>query len=726
MKTFNVRIAAAVALAIAGVQAGFAAEEQLEEVQVTGSRITLAPGMTTPTPVTSVTAEDMEALGPTQIIDSLNALPVFRNNSNANQSLGGQNSGGANVNMHGIGANRTLTLLDGRRLVASNRFGSVDVNILPSMLFKNVETVTGGASASYGTDAVAGVTNFILDTKFEGVELKAQAGETFRNDGGNKEYGIAFGHSFMNDRLHVIGSWSHNQLDLLEGTDLQDKRSYLKHWGYVTNPAATGPSLLTAPNVVPTDFGTTIQFNAAAGNALDRLVFDGTGQQFSKLPFYGLGRLNGGCNCQSLPSLDLTQMYQDNSLQAGYKGNTGFGRVGFDLTENTEVYVQGIWASNHQVVRWQNVPLVQSSWQSRIYADNAYLPGQSTDPLQRTSAAKLITDFGSSTPGAAVIADGGAKWVTATVFLPSLPTDAGGGSKLDTGNKLASYTAGLTAKLGDWKVDAYVQHGRNDQLYDGYNLPRVDRLQVAMDAVRDTQGKIVCRASLPQFDPNGYWKDCVPVNLFGGNETLSAQGAAYIHQGFKHAYATVRQDLFEVTGSGSLGIGLPAGDISAAVGANWRRDKFDQGTPNPADEFPALADGRLLRDIYPGNDTRGIIPQYGCTAQATPVAGGVPGLRFASTGFCGASNSSSLLFSSQRFIEGRDSVKEAFTEFQVPTLAKLPFVERLDTSLAVRWADYEGAGTVWAWKAGLSWEVNDQLRVRATRSRDVRAPNLRD
>ncbi|MBK6674931.1 MAG: TonB-dependent receptor plug domain-containing protein [Proteobacteria bacterium] len=286
--------------------------------------------------------------------------------------------------MHGIGANRTLTLLDGRRLVATNRFGSVDVNILPSMLFRNVETVTGGASASYGTDAVAGVTNFILDTKFEGVELKAQMGETFRNDGGNKEYGIAVGHSFMDNRLHVIGSWSHNQLDRIEGVEsTNQKRSYLKHWGYVTNPSATGPALLTAPNVVPTDFGTTIQFNAAASNPLDRLVFDGSGQQFSKMPFYGVGRLNGGCNCQSLPSLDLTQMYQDNSLQAGYKGSTGFGRVGFDLNDNTELYVQGIWASNHQVVRWQNVPLVQA-WQSRIYADNAYLPA---------SAAALITAY---------------------------------------------------------------------------------------------------------------------------------------------------------------------------------------------------------------------------------------------------------------------------------------------------------------------------------------------
>jgi hypothetical protein len=92
----------------------------------------------------------------------------------------------------------------------------------------------------------------------------------------------------MDNRLHVIGSWSHNQLDRIEGVEsTNQKRSYLKHWGYVTNPSATGPALLTAPNVVPTDFGTTIQFNAAANNPLDRLVFDGSGQQFSKMPFYG-------------------------------------------------------------------------------------------------------------------------------------------------------------------------------------------------------------------------------------------------------------------------------------------------------------------------------------------------------------------------------------------------------------------------------------------------------
>ena len=714
MKTFNVRVASAIALALASAQVGFAADgDVIEEVQITGSRIVLAPGMNTPTPVTSVTAEDMKILGPNQIIDSLSALPVFRNNSTANGSLGGQNSGGANANLHGIGANRTLTLLDGRRIVSSNRFGNVDVNILPSMLMKNVETVTGGASASYGTDAVAGVTNFLLDTKFDGVLLKYQSGETFRNDGDNKEFGFAVGHSFLDGRLHFIGSISRNTLAPIDSKDSLDKRSYLKHWGFVTNPNTAGPTYITAPNVVPTDFGNTIEFTASSTSPLDRLVFDGSGLVANKLPFYGIGKLNGGCNCQSLPDANLSTMYQDNTLQAGYTGNTGFTRIGFDISDNTEVFVQGVWAENHQRVRFQNVALV-STWASRIYADNAFLP---------QSVSSLITQYGS---GGTAIADGGSKWVTATVFLPALASDYGGDHILDTGNKLSSYTAGLNTKVGKWSLNAYVQHGQNDQLYDAYNLPRVDRLQVAMDAVKDASGKIVCRASLPQFDPNGYWKDCVPVNLFGGSSTLTKQGAAYITQPFKHAYATVNQDLAEVSASGSLGIGLPAGDILTAVGANWRREKFSQGTPNPADEYPALTDGRLLKDIGIGDGSRGIVPQYGCTAGTVAVAGGVPGLRYAASGFCGASNSSVIQFSSQRTIAGDESVKEGFAEFQVPVLAGLPMIRRLDTNFAVRYADYAGAGQVWAWKAGLSWDLNDQIRVRATRSRDVRAPNLRD
>src|SRR5689334_6417321 len=181
-------VSAAVALVLAAPL--FAQEEGLGEVTVTGSRIAQAPGMFAPTPVTSVVADELKSLAPTNLIESLSTLPVFSANTNQQQALGGQNSGGSNVNLHGAGANRTLTLLDGRRLVSSNRFGTVDVNSLPDMLLSNVETVTGGASASYGTDAVAGVVNFKLDTKFEGMKFRVQQGTTSRHDGDNEEYGI--------------------------------------------------------------------------------------------------------------------------------------------------------------------------------------------------------------------------------------------------------------------------------------------------------------------------------------------------------------------------------------------------------------------------------------------------------------------------------------------------------------------------------------------------------
>ncbi len=141
--------------------------------------------MNAPTPVTAVAAAELSQMAPGNIVDALSQLPQFFGNIGSEQIVGGQNSGGANVNLRGAGVNCTLVLLDGRRVVSSNRFGTVDVNMFPEALLKGIETVTGGASASYGTDAVAGVVNFILDTDFEGVKLHGQGGEMTRGDGGN-------------------------------------------------------------------------------------------------------------------------------------------------------------------------------------------------------------------------------------------------------------------------------------------------------------------------------------------------------------------------------------------------------------------------------------------------------------------------------------------------------------------------------------------------------------
>src|SRR5215470_12664477 len=173
-----------------------AVDQGLEEVTVTGSRITLSPGMYTPTPVTAVTQDELIKMAPTNVIDSLSNLPQFFGNATPQQALGGQSPSGSQVNLRGantsLGISRTLVLLDGRRSVANSRFGSVDIASFPDELMKGVDVVTGGASATYGTDAVAGVVNFLLDTKFEGLKVEAQGGQTARNDGPTSKFSLSF------------------------------------------------------------------------------------------------------------------------------------------------------------------------------------------------------------------------------------------------------------------------------------------------------------------------------------------------------------------------------------------------------------------------------------------------------------------------------------------------------------------------------------------------------
>src|SRR5215475_2305094 len=140
-------------------------QQAVEEVTVTGTRL-IASGVNTPTPVTSVSGVDLQKMAPSTLIESLSQLPVFANNLASQQAVGGSVApGGSNLNLRGLDAPRTLVLLDGRRLGPSNKYGTVDVSVIPETLIQNVEAVTGGASAAYGADAVAGVVNFRLNKK---------------------------------------------------------------------------------------------------------------------------------------------------------------------------------------------------------------------------------------------------------------------------------------------------------------------------------------------------------------------------------------------------------------------------------------------------------------------------------------------------------------------------------------------------------------------------------
>lgn len=687
------------------------AQEVMEEIQVTGSRLSRTT-MDTPIPVTVVTAEELSSMAPGNLIDGLSQMPLFYGNQNPEQVNGGQNSGGSNVNLRGAGTNRTLTLLDGRRVVPTNRFGTVDVNLFPEDLLRSVETVTGGASASYGTDAVAGVVNFLLNTDFVGVKTRAQTGVTRHGDGVVWEAGIAFG-TEITDRLHLIGSVSKYDQDNISDFDALTDRPFIRQLARVTNPDPNGPTEIIRPYVSPTNFTNTGVIVAPDIPSLNRLVFqpDGT---VEPMAFSGVGSLNTGCMCQAEP----TQTYGVNSdaeIQNAYTRENLFLHLKYDVGDATSLYFQGIYSENSASDRRESISLL-SGWQGRFYADNAYLNDE-----VRT-----------------LMADAGVASVAYGFFGHNRSGTPLGDSRQDTNNEMYSATFGFQTDfsggfLDGWSLDGYYQYGENVQDFVTVNGVRVDRLQLAIDAVaHPLTGEPICRVNLPEFTGpieaggnGGVFHDCVPINTFGGVQNISAAGADYImDRDNKIARQWTDQHVAEVVLRGDLWSGWGAGPIAAAFGVSYRQEELDQRTLDPSDEYPALLDGTLLSDIglLPAG-VRGLVPE-GSTV--IPSYSGIPGLRFVPAGYLGDANSSSVLFSSLREIAGGYQVREAFGELGIPILAGKRAAESLEISAAARWADYSGSGDIWAWKLGVNWALNPQLRLRATGSRDVRAATLRE
>ncbi|WP_312217665.1 TonB-dependent receptor domain-containing protein [Brevundimonas sp.] len=193
--------------AVMGLALPAAAQEadqvsQVSDIVVTGSRIARQDYKSS-SPIVTVSAEDFQATGAVTIDSLMNDMPQFTpsvSSTSNNPSNGGQ----ANLDLRSLGSKRTLVLMNGRRLVPSNSDGSVDVNLIPTALIKSVETISGGASAAYGSDAVAGVANFIINDNFEGVQIDAQYGQTDRSDGETESYSLTIGGNFADDKGNAV------------------------------------------------------------------------------------------------------------------------------------------------------------------------------------------------------------------------------------------------------------------------------------------------------------------------------------------------------------------------------------------------------------------------------------------------------------------------------------------------------------------------------------------
>ncbi len=674
------------------------------EVVVTGSRIRVN-GMQTPTPVTAVNAVELQAMAPSTLVEGLTQLPQFYGSQTPAAAAPWFTRGGyGNLDIRGLGINRTLTLLNGRRVISQTAFGGVDINMFPQEMIKSVETVTGGASAAYGTDAVAGVSNFIVDTNFTGLKVGVQGGETTREDAQNYQASLAFGMK-LGEKGHFLLSGEYFKQD---GVHNYKGRDWYKGWSTV--PDSTG-LLQTVPNVVSKD-STFDGLIFAPGTPLQGLAFsrDGSVHPFvtSSVSTGLIGTpparqsiTNGGSGDDL--GAEVQTIYPD------LKRNSIFAYADYEVAPNFTVFAQYLRGAEY--TNRYNAP--RGSFQGTptaltIFSGNPYLPAS----VQSIMTANNIPSFTFRRSGSAY--------------------DIGADMTLRDTSVMNSVTGGFHWDINSdhlfkgWSVDGYYQYGHNTRK--GYQIGlRVDRIFAAVDAVRDpATGNIVCRTTLSASPMAG----CQPLDLFGrGNASAAAvdwvvgndpgqkittplyfagsgfapnQTDSYTSQEAKVSITTIQQHVAELSASGEVFRGW-AGPITAAFGGTYREEHIRQIVRDSTNESSDHTNGHPVL----------------CNSDPAAIAAGLRGINGAD-----CANTVGIQYSKVSNLLGTIKVKEAFVETQVPLITGQPFMKSLQANLSARWADYSGSGSIWAYKGGLDADIVDGVRLRGTYSRDVRAANL--
>lgn len=610
---------------------------------VTGSRLR-ASGFTAPTPLTVLGEEQIQAVAPTQVQDILALVPSFR-------TTGQPASATTYADLRGIGPQRTLVLVDRRRHVPTFSDGTVDLGVIPTVLIARTEVVTGGASASWGSDAVAGVINVILKDDLEGVEGTAQAGISDYGDAGSYLLSLAAGTGFADGRGHVLIGGEYSKDDGVRGLQQPHVSRPWAGRGSVGNAAfATNgqPGTIYDPDVRRADVS---RGGLITSGPLRGLQFnsDGTTSQFGFGQVYGNNMIGGGDNFADAPT-------PGGDLKFPFERYSVMGRASFDVSDALSLFAEGTYAHvlstglaqparNNGAVTGNpactTTQLVSALGSIQVPISNPYLP----EAVQQQMQAAGVTCFNMG-----------------RVFL-----DPGMGEFRVRDGSPAIYRGVIGAEgalFGNWRWDAYYQYGHSE--FEQRRIGNVDvaRFRRAIDAV-DTGNGIACRvntdASTTNDDPQ-----CQPFNLFG-NAAPSAAAIAYV-TGTSEFDMTIKQQVAAVSASGDL-FTLWAGPVSAAIGAEYRKEEID--------------------------------------AVADPI-----------------SEANGWHSSNRKAIAGEYDVKEVFAELAVPLLRDVPFAQSLDLNLAARYTDYSSSGGVTTWKVGATWDVSDWLRLRATRSHDIRAGNL--
>ena len=547
--------------ALAGTSAlpVFAQDTEIEQIVVTGSRIKMA-NIEGTSPVTQVTSADIATQGVTRVEDLINQLPQAFAAQNANVSNG--SSGTATVSLRGLGSNRTLVLIDGRRMpYGTPSDPAADLNQIPAAMVERVEILTGGASAVYGSDAIGGVVNFIMKKDFEGVQFDAQYGfyqheNNFGGDGAVKLTDVIAGRAKTNPSQfrkpgNVVTDGGGTEFNVIMGVNTEDGRGNITAYAGVRDNdevlqrdrdysgcslSATRDSDLShrcggSATSYPGYFYT-------AGSAFT--VDSTTGNTFR--PF------SAGTD---LYNFGPSNHYQrpDRRYSLGAMGH-------YELTEHADVYTQLMFTDYSSIA--QIAPGGNFFNSNSVNCANPFLSAQQVGVLGCTAADVAANN-------------------SATLYVARRNVEGGGRQQAFENSSFRSLLGVRGAITDTWDYDASVQYSKVKADQRTLNYFKIDNIQRSLNVVADpTTGAPVCMSALDGTDPA-----CVPYNIFqiGG----VTQGALDYLQVPGLQQGTIDQTIYQgiITGDlANIGVKSPwaSQGVQVAFGAEYRKDTLENNT----------------------------------------------------------------------------------------------------------------------------------------------------
>ncbi|HEY4076588.1 MAG TPA: TonB-dependent receptor [Rhizomicrobium sp.] len=661
------------------------APQNVEAVVVTGSRV-ISDIANSPTPITAVTSQQLLATTPSNLSDALNKLPVFQNSAtqrNAGSAAG--NAGGDFLNLRNFGQQRTLVLMDGMRLPASNQNGSVDISTLPQELISRVDVVTAGASSVYGSDAITGVVNFILDKNFEGIKYDLNAGISTYADGFQYKAHLTAGTSLFGGRGHIEGAIGYQSQD---GVRKEARPSGAENLGsYNTGSTAAAPvtNITQAGQTVSTASGK-ITCSSCTVNGYE------FGQPGIPTPiFYGVippGQTAIAQGCSDCAHVNNTSIF------GATRNATAFGRFSYDLDQDTNFFTQLSLAQANVFNYFFPEQQEASRQTTTYYKNNAFLPAATRIALGDNSA----TDPNWATDGTNTFQV--SEWYNSPDRVRATN---------NVTRNIVSTTGINGVVFKDFAWEAHYTHGETRLSTSGIHNGNNQFHDAAQDAVVDTDGTVKCwsntAGAIAQF--GNLYPGCVPINTFGNNVTTNAQNDYWGRT--THFSETNVLDDIAADISGNV-FDLPAGPVKVALSGEMRWLDYSIDS-NASPTATVNCTGLRL---------------CGALSTSNGHAAQLPG-----TGFITPANQkfvTQTLWDNNTLpsVQASENVWEFSGEVGIPILKDIPLIQSLNADLAGRYTNYSISGSAETWKVGLDYHVNDTIRFRGTTSVDIRAPTLND